>query len=122
MASTRNKNTPEDYCLEQRSLTQSRDYKLYEYGSNGRAYHTAIPCLGVTPSHMPRNTLSDNPVDIESALFGINSTNLVEPQKPVVPQLKTVPEVAYFERMALILPEEFVPLKNQRPFPIPNAQ
>jgi hypothetical protein len=55
-------------------------------------------------------------VDIESALFGINSTNLVDPQAPVVPQLKQLPEVKFFERMAFFMPEPLVVEKASRPF------
>jgi hypothetical protein len=120
MASTRNINTPSDYCLQQRSFAESFGYNTYENSFTGRAYETAIPCLGITPSHMPRNTLSSNPVDIESGLFGINSVNLVTPQAPIVPKLKTVPEISFFETTPLIMPEEFSLLKDQRPFPVPN--
>ncbi len=119
MASTRNNNTPNDYCLQQQSYKESRNYIDYQYASNGRAYKNAIPCMGVTPSHMPREAFSNNSVDIEGALFGINSTNLVNPQKPVNPNLKQLPEVSYFDRMQTIMPEPLVVEKNQRPFPIP---
>jgi hypothetical protein len=53
-------------------------------------------------------------------LFGINSTNLVETQKPVVPQLKTLPDVSFFGRMQLVMPDPLVVEKFQRPFPVPN--
>lgn len=120
MASTRNNNTPGDYCLQQRSYTDAFKHSTYEYSYTGRAYDPAIPCVGITPSHMPRDTLSGNPVDIESALWGINSVNLVEPQAPVVPDLKHVKEISFFTRTPLVMPEEFHLLANQRPFPIPE--
>ena len=69
---------------------------------------------------MPRDTLSNNPVEIESALFGINSTNLVEPQPPVKAQLKSIPVKQFFQRTPLIMPKPLVIEHNQRPFPIPN--
>jgi hypothetical protein len=120
MASTRNKNTPSDYCLQQRSYKESFGYNTYENSFVGRAYSTAIPCLGITPSHMPWNTLSNNPVEIESALWGINSVNLVQPQAPVKPDLKHVPEISFFETTPVIMPEKFSLLADQRPFPVPN--
>ena len=120
MASTRNKNTQSDYCLQQRSYAQSRNWIDYKYGSYGPAYKPAIPCLGITPSHMSRNTLSYNQVQIESALFGINSTNLVCPSKPVTPELKNVPMVPFFQTLPLVKEPKFAPLLNQRPYPIPN--
>jgi len=120
MASTRNINTKGNYCLQQRSYADSRQYNAYTHSQWGSAVHTAIPCLGITPSHMPWNTLSSNPVEIESSLFGINSTNLVDPQPPVQPQLKNVPMVPFFETTPVIMPEKFVVQPGQRPFPIPE--
>jgi hypothetical protein len=72
--------------------------------------------MGIMPSHMPREVFSRNSVDIESALFGINSTNLVETQKPVVPQMTQLPEISFFGRMQLIMPDPLVVEKFQRPF------
>jgi hypothetical protein len=68
---------------------------------------------------MPRQAFSKNSIDIESALFGINSTNLVTPQTPVAPKLTPLPEVAYFERIPLLLPNPLVVENKQRPFPVP---
>jgi hypothetical protein len=120
MASTRNKNTCSNYCLEQRIVTQSLHYLEYRNGASGAAYRPAIPCVGIMPSQMPREAFSRNSVDIESALFGINSTNLVETQQPVVPQLTQLPEVSFFGRMQLVMPDPLVIEKSQRPFPVPN--
>ena len=120
MASTRNKNTGSNYCLEQRMTTQSFKYLEYQNAASGAAYSPAIPCMGIMPSQMPREAFSRNSVDIESALFGINSTNLVEPQQPVVPELTKLPEVSFFGRMQLVMPDPLVVEKSQRPFPTPN--
>ena len=65
MASTRNNNTPGNYCLQQRQYSLARDYKSYKNSCTGRAYTTKLPCMGITPSHMPRDTLSSNPIEIE---------------------------------------------------------
>ena len=119
MASTRNNNTPGNYCLQQRGYALSERYDLYKNSQYGSAYTPAIPCVGYMPSHMPRDTLSRNPVEIESALLGINSTNLVNPQAPVQPELKTVPMRQFFERMPLIMPKPLVIENKQRPLPIP---
>ena len=88
MASTRNNNTPNDYCLQQRSYKDASKYNEYVNSQVGRAYNNALPCMGIMPSHMPREAFSKNSVEIESSLFGINSTNLVNPQQPVIPHLK----------------------------------
>jgi len=118
MTSTRNKNMPGDYYLEQRDYKLSNDYELYKNSQYGQAYFNALPCLGFNPSHMPRQTFAYNPIEIESALFGINSTNLVKPQAPVVPQLKTLPTFTYFNTLPLIMPLPLVVENNQRPYPI----
>jgi hypothetical protein len=116
MASTRNKNSREDYILEQRSLNLAREYDLFKNASNGHAYTTSLPEFGFNPSTMGRDNFSYNSIDIETALFGINSTNLVDPQPPVVPFLKTVPEIKFFNRLPkLIMPMPLVIENNQRP-------
>ena len=120
MASTRNINTPSDYCLQQRSFRDACDYDLYKYSQYGHTPNPSIPCVGYTPSHMPRDTLSNNPVEIESSLFGINSTNLVSPQPQVNPQLKTIPMKQFFQRTPMIMPKPLVIEHNQRPFPVPE--
>ena len=118
MTSTRNNNMPGNYCLQQRSYAHVRQYTSYPHSQYGKAETNAMPCLGITPSHMPRNTLSNNPVDIESSLRGTGSVNLACPQKPIVPELKQIPSVAYFQKLPLIMPKPFVVPKGQRPFPI----
>ena len=120
MASTRNNNTKGNYCLQQRSIRMQREHIEYVNGPTGTAYDTALPCLGFNPSHMPASAFSRNPVEIESSLFGINSTNLVDPQPEPCPMLKTVPEKAWFATPELIMPKELVVSTRQRPFPIPN--
>ena len=118
MASTRNNNTPGNYCLQQESYSQARQYVSYEHSSYGKAQQNAMPCLGITPSHMPRDTLSNNPVAIESQLFGIGSVNLVDPKPPVKPELKKIPSVSFFKTTPLIMPKPLVVPNGQRPWPI----
>ena len=120
MASTRNNNTLGDYKLQQKSYNDYMNYNEYQYSQNGRAYNNALPDLGIIPSHMPREAFSNNSVEIESALFGINSTNLVNPQAPVNPQLTRLPEISYFQKTQTFIPEPLVVETNQRPFPVPK--
>ena len=120
MSSTRNRNMRSDYCLQQRENILVNNYNSYKNSQYGSAYKPSIPTLGITPSHMPRDILSNNSIDIESSLFGINSSNLVQQNKPVEPQLKSIPYSNYFDRIELIMPKPLVVEKNQRPFPIPE--
>ena len=46
MASTRNNNTPGDYCLQQNSFNHSLQYTQYKNSQLGMAYKNAIPCIG----------------------------------------------------------------------------
>jgi hypothetical protein len=118
MASTRNRNTRGDYALEQDAINQSRSYNNYLHAAQGCAFKPSMPSFGLIPSHMPRHTLSKNPIEIESFLFGINSTNLVAPQKPIKPQLKRIPTSVFFERLPIHMPKPLVVEHNQRPYPI----
>ena len=120
MADTQRGNNPADYCLQQESYAKAREHTFYKHGPFGHAAHVAMPCVGITPSHMPRDTLSYNPVEIESALFGINSVNLVDPAPPVCPELHKIPEVPFFKRMPMIMPRPLVIERDQRPFPVPE--
>lgn len=118
MASTRNRNSPGDYKLEQRSFDLANVYNSYAHSQYGSAYKPAMPSVGITPSRMPNNTLSYNPTEIESSLFGINSTNLVNPRAPLKANLKSIPTVPFFDRLPIFMPLPLVVESKQRPFPI----
>lgn len=80
MASTRNKNTIGNYNLQQRQYRDMERYELYPNSQYGTAYDTKLLSNGINPGQIPWNQLSENAVQVESFLFGINSTNLVQPQ------------------------------------------
>jgi len=115
MASTRNKNTKGDYLLEQKVNDLANNYSTYTHSQYGSAYSPVLPELGFTPSKMSNNIFSKNAVDIESGLFGINSTNLVKEAPECIPSWKSPLEVkSYFERIPIIMPTPLVIIKNQR--------
>ena len=116
MASTRNNNTPGNYCLQQRSYANSLSYNSYR--GAWKPSESAIPCFGITPSHMPASVLSRNPIDIESSLRGTGSVNLVNPQPPVKPELNKLPGIGFFKTDPVLMPKPLVIEGNQRPFPI----
>jgi hypothetical protein len=116
MASTRNNNSLGNYQLQQKAYTVGREYIKYENSYTGRAYNAALPCIGFNPSYMPSDNFSRNPVEIESFLLGINSTNLVEPDKAKIqPDLKQLPTFSYFDRLEMIMPKPLVVENKQRP-------
>lgn len=120
MASTRNRNTPGNYYLEQKKHKQTEIYTLYANSQYGAAYNTQLPGNGLLAGQMPWNKLSHNAANTESFLFGINSTNLVNPAPCFVPEITNLSSANIFEKGSIYIPEPLVIEKNQRPFPIPN--
>lgn len=120
MASTRNRNTPGNYCLEQRQYQNSSKYTLYPNSQYGAAYNTRLPGNGLLPAQIPWNKLSYNAPDTESFLFGINSTNLVNPAPCFVPEIAKLDSTNIFEKGSILMPEPLVLDNRQRPFPVPN--
>jgi hypothetical protein len=117
MASTRNKNTSSDYALEQKVNVDARDNNLYLHSSAGRPITECIPSIGYTPSHMSRDALANNPIDIESSLYGIGSSNLVTPCEAVNPSIRNLDFKDFFNRPnATIMPLPMVYNNNQRPY------
>ena len=114
MASTRNKNNYNNYCHAQAELEKHRKYVIQPMKRIND--HSAYPNVGINaPQYMPNTSLSNNSVDIESRLFGINATNLVNPQKPMYPVLHKLPTVTFFERPYQIYPKFTYHTDNQRP-------
>ena len=114
MASTRDKNSKGNYSLEQRAIKKSQENLGYYYGPNGHAYRPAMPEL-YNFSRVPADVLSHNSVDIESSLWGINSTNLVTPQPDVVPNLKTLPSISFFDRPVVVKDPGCIKKNTDRP-------
>ena len=119
MASTRNKNTYGNYCLDQKQNVGTECWQLYTNGANGYAYDTRLPGKGLNPGQLPSNALSHNSADIESFLWGINSTNLVNPRPSLTPELKCLKVRNIFDSKPIIMPVPQAIPKNQRPFPVP---
>jgi hypothetical protein len=117
MTSTRNKNTHENYRLEQMDYTHARNHIMYPHGAGGTIPgSTRLPGNGFGPASIPWMELSYNAPAIESFLFGINSVNLTEPPPgPFVPELKDIPPVNLFEYPPIILPLPLT-IGENRPF------
>lgn len=114
MASTRNKNTKEDYCLQQHQLERQREWIL---DSTSRKNDLpAYPCYGINNGTMPSSALCNNSVDIENYLFGISANNFINPVETPTYQPKQLANVKFFDRVPLFVPQQPVMLQNQRPF------
>ena len=119
MASTRNNNTIGNYKCEEATYKKNLERNLSLNSSYAPPNKPARPYGGsAPPSFMYGSSLSNNSVDIESALFGINSTNLVEPMKPVTPSIKKLNNIKYFTRDSVVMPPPLVVNNNQRILPL----
>jgi len=119
MASTSNRNTPGNYQVEQQAYKGQLDYKTNkEYAFAKNTYKSGF---GLNPGQLPDTELAKNPNDIESFLFGIGSTNLVNPQGPVTAEVRNIPQLSMLDRrVPLIMPKDLVLEGNQRPYPVPK--
>jgi hypothetical protein len=118
MSSTRNINTPGNYKIEINQYQQSEQYTLYKNSSAGEAYNQKLAGIGLLPGQVPWTQLSYNPVNTESFLFGINSTNLVNPEPIFVSEPKGVIYENLYQPKPVYMPLPLVIEKN-RPFPCP---
>jgi hypothetical protein len=116
MTSTRNRNTRENYSMETKQYDNSEQYNLYKYSSHGYAYNTKLPGLGFGIANLPQSTLSHNAIDTESFLYGINSTNLVNPIHEFTPQPKSLGTINLVEKRDIIMPIPLACSKKERPF------
>jgi hypothetical protein len=115
MASTSNKNTPGNYALEQTMNRHIDGYHVYLHSAGGEAFTNHLPGDGLLSGSIARSQLCGNYCDVESQLRGIGSTNLVNPQTPVTPQLYTLKSLSVMNKLPVILPEPLVVEKNHRP-------
>ena len=117
MASTRLHNSKKDYSIQQKQKRNMEQYHVYKYSKIPTQTHLAG--FGINAGKMNagyyHNTLSNNACAIESNLFGIGSTNLVEKQKTFHPSLNTVSEKNFFETPNVFLPNPLAVERNQRP-------
>jgi len=114
MTSTRDKNSKENYRLEQRGMQYIRKNLTFINCPNGHAYKPAIT-ESFSASRMPADNLSYNPTDIESSLLGINSNNLVNYNLPVHPQFKQTPFLSFYEQPKLVMPKTVRIPNSDRP-------
>jgi hypothetical protein len=112
MASTRSKNTPGNYRAEQRSITQYANYSPNSV--YGQPVQTNFCGDGLIGQKVGPMALSANYCDIESSLRGIGSTNLVNPQTPVVPEINELKSLSIIDRVPVFLPSPLILESNQR--------
>lgn len=119
MTSTRNNNTKACYNLEVKSNHLDLNYRMFKNSQHGKP-HSFLDVYKLPDSTQPTrivnpHNLSNNPIDIESCLRGINSTNLVSDSFKCSPQLKRMDNCKFYERVPLILPNQITHDLQQRP-------
>jgi hypothetical protein len=118
MSSTRNKNTPGNYDLEQQYYKKQTEYKTYIHSQYGKPQQTHFPGNGLLQGRVAPTELSHNPCDLESFLYGIGTTNLVNPQAKPVAQIYEIESLNVMKKLPVILPEPLVIDGHQRPRPM----
>ena len=116
MASTRNINSVGDYRQAQFELEARRARDSYTGSTVSN--NTYLPGNGLLAGRVGHSELSRNGVDIEGFLFGIGSTNLVEPMAPCVPDVRNLKSLSIIETRKTILPAPLVVQPFQRPRPL----
>jgi hypothetical protein len=118
MSSTRNINTPGNYSLEQWSLTKQFQNTLYENAPNGQAYTRNLAGDGLLVGRMANRDLASNSTDIESDLWGVGSTNLVQPLAKVQPEFIPLKSLNVFVKPGVYMPKDLFVEANQRALPL----
>ena len=115
MASTRSRNTPGNYAIEQLSFAGHHDYMSYEKSSfYGTVPNTYLPGQGLVGMKTAGLNLASNSADIESQLFGIGSTNLVSQQTPIAPNVYELKSLNIADKIPVIVPAPFIADTTQR--------
>ena len=111
------KNSPGQYCLEQKAFKDQVQYREYTYSQV--PVNSKLPGLGINVGNMRggyyNNVLSNNASNIESHLYGIKQIDLTKPKTQFVAELNKLPEQKWFKTPRVFVPEPLVVEKNQRP-------
>ena len=111
------KNSPGQYCLEQKAFKNQVQYREYTYSQV--PVNSKLPGLGINIGNMRggyyNNVLSNNASNIESHLYGIKQIDLTKPNTQFVAELNKLPEQKWFKTPRVFVPEPLVVEKNQRP-------
>jgi hypothetical protein len=108
MSSTSSRNTAGDYQLEQHAFDRYFGLVTTVNGAQGRPTTVNLPGNGLLTGKMFSRDLAMNYTDIETQLFGIGSTNLVQPKAPVVPQINPLPSLNIASRIPTLIPDPVV--------------
>ena len=112
MASTRTKNTPGNYNLEQKAHMDRHSF-IMDITKRTPDQKT-LPGNGLLQGKVASRDLAINYTDIESTLFGIGSTNLVQPLPHVTPEINSYPSLNIIDKIPMIIPSPVYVNTKQR--------
>jgi hypothetical protein len=115
MSSTRDKNQRGDYLQQQRINHRIDNYMTYINSAPAKAHTSHFPGDGLLMGKNARETFCHNYVDVETELFGISSSNLVNPTPKVMPQFEVPKSLNIIDRMTVLVPEPLIVQKDNRP-------
>lgn len=115
MSSTRNKNTPGNYAMEKWSDNKKYEEHMFIHAAQGQAITTHLPGDGLLSSKIAGRDLANNCCDIESALFGIGSTNLENPLPKINPEINYLSSLNIMQKTQMVKPQKYDIQLNQRP-------
>lgn len=112
MASTRNKNTPGNYNLEDKAYNNR--YSMIMDTTKRTSDQKSLPGNGLLQGKVPSRDLATNYTDIESTLFGIGSTNLVQSLPSVTPEIHSYPSLNIIHKIPMVIPSPVYVNTKQR--------
>ena len=115
MTDTRKKSNRGDYDLEQEYNFGRLDYNINPKNHYGTPVQTYFCGNGLIGQRVSRIDLANNSCDIETMLRGTGSCNMVQPQAPIVPDIRHIRSLDLFATRANPLPEPLVVRRGERP-------
>jgi hypothetical protein len=114
MSSTSSRNTPGNYQLEQKLFNDYFNLVTYENGAQGGSVSRNLAGDGLLAGKIFTRDLAVNYTDIESSLFGIGSTNLVQPLPQVIPNVNNIPSLNIRSKIPVLVPSPLIISDGQR--------
>jgi len=111
MSSTRIKNCPNDYRIQNSNKKKADQYVNFSQ----KLHHpnTKFPEFGINMGAMPSDVLSRNYADVDSFLKGTYFNNLENPRENINVKIRDIDTVAFFERPKVFVPDEIEIDKNR---------
>jgi hypothetical protein len=103
MSSTCNKNQPSEYRLQVSGNQYIDEFSLYKYSRQPTT--TLFAGDGLIMPRIARDQLAAHSCDIETYLFGIGSTNLIQQKPEFIPEITKVKSLNIYERPSVIMPQ-----------------